>query len=204
MDIAVFSKAPQPGKVKTRLIPALGCQGAARFQRFLTLNTLQTAHQFSPDNTTLWCAPDTQHRFFQALNQHCAVTICAQTGNCLGERMHRAFVAHNAPLLLIGTDCPALEVSHLETAALALDDGSDAVFIPAEDGGYVLVGLRHPQPVIFENIDWGSNKVMAQTRQRLNEHGLHWVELETLWDIDRPSDLDRFNSIKTPIEEKSG
>jgi len=200
MDIAVFSKAPQPGKVKTRLIQALGCLGAARFQRLLTLTTLQTAKQFSPYNTTLWCAPDTQHHFFRALKKHCGVTIRAQSGNSLGERMYQAFLAHNQPLLLIGTDCPSLEVCHLETAARALDDGNDAVFIPAEDGGYVLIGLREPQSIIFENIDWGTNKVMAQTRKRLCERGLHWTELETLWDIDRPSDLDRFYSIKTPID----
>ena len=113
--------------------------------------------------------------------------------------MHQAFVAHNGPLLLIGTDCPVLQRNHLESAERALHAGNDAVFIPAEDGGYVLVGLRQPQSIIFENIDWGTNKVMAQTRQHLNKQGLHWLELETLWDIDRPSDLDRFNSIKTSI-----
>lgn len=71
----------------------------------------------------------------------------------------------------------------------------DAVFIPAEDGGYVLVGLRRPLPRLFEDIDWGSERVMTQTRARLHELGLSWRELPTLWDIDRPQDLDRLASI---------
>ena len=200
MDIAVLSKAPQPGTVKTRLIPTLGSLGAARLQRSLTLTALRLAKRFSPENTTLWCAPDTRHHFFRALNAYCGVTLSGQTGNNLGERMHRAFVKRNGPLLLIGTDCPVLQMEHLETASSVLHDGKDAVFIPAEDGGYVLVGLRRPQSRVFENIDWGSDKVMEQTRQRLNELGLCWIELEPLWDIDRPSDLERFHSLKSAVE----
>ncbi len=79
-----------------------------------------------------------------------------------------------------------------------MSDGTveDAVFIPAEDGGYVLVGLRRPQPRLFEGIDWGSERVMAQTRERLSELGLRWVELPTLWDVDRPGDLLRLATLE--------
>ncbi|MFZ4539667.1 TIGR04282 family arsenosugar biosynthesis glycosyltransferase, partial [Propionivibrio sp.] len=146
VDIAIFAKAPQPGAAKTRLIPALGVAGAARLQRRLTLNALQLATCFESEKVTLWCAPDTHHRFFRALNVHRGVNICRQSGMDLGARMAHAFAAHGGPLLLIGTDCPALQTAHLAAAAKLLRDGHDAVFIPAEDGGYVLVGLRCPQP----------------------------------------------------------
>lgn len=195
MDIAVFSKAPHPGAVKTRLIPALGSIGAARLQRRLTLKTLQLARDFSPGHITLWCAPDTRHRFFRALSRHRSMDIRTQTGNGLGERMHHAFATHGAPLILVGTDCPALRVEHLEAASRALSDGYDAVFIPAEDGGYVLVGLRQANSRIFENIDWGSDRVMRQTREQLAESGMRWIELETLWDVDRPDDLKRLKEM---------
>jgi hypothetical protein len=195
VQIAVFAKAPQPGSTKTRLIPALGAAGAARLQRQLTLNALQLAKRFAPEKVTLWCAPDTRHRFFRALNIHCGIQVCGQSGVDLGDRMAHAFAVSAGPTLLIGTDCPALAVEHLEAAARLLCGGRDAVFIPAEDGGYVLVGLRTPQPRLFEDIDWGSERVMAQTRKRLIELGLSWGEPATLWDVDRPADLERLAAI---------
>jgi rSAM/selenodomain-associated transferase 1 len=193
--VALFSKAPQAGKAKTRLIPQLGSRAAARLHRQLTLITLNLAQAFSPGQTTLWCAPDCGHRFFRALELKYKVTLLAQRGADLGARMHHAFVTHGGPLLLIGSDCPALRLEHLESAAQVLKSGHDAVFIPAEDGGYVLVGLRQANAGAFENIDWGSNQVMRQTRQRLRALGLSWLELETLWDVDRPEDLERFRSL---------
>jgi rSAM/selenodomain-associated transferase 1 len=196
MDIAIFAKAPQPGAAKTRLIPALGASAAARLQRRLTLDTLQLAARFASGSVTLHCAPDTEQRFFRALRDHRGVCVRAQSGDDLGQRMARAFAEHGGPLLLIGTDCPALRCAHLATAASALRTGHDAVFIPAEDGGYVLVGLNRPHPRVFENIDWGSAKVMAQTRERLTESRLRWAEPLTLWDLDRPDDLRRMAGLE--------
>lgn len=196
MDIAVFAKAPQAGAAKTRLIPALGAAGAARLQRQLTLQALRLAQHFCTGQMTLWCSPDTHHHFFQALHTRFGLRLCSQSGTHLGTRMSNAFAAHDGPLLLIGTDCPAMETGHLVTAANVLCEGHDAVFIPAEDGGYVLVGLRRPQPRLFENIDWGSASVMAQTRERLTELDLRWAEPATLWDVDRPSDLARLATLE--------
>jgi uncharacterized protein len=191
IDIAIFTKAPQPGAVKTRLIPALGAGAAARLHRRLTLLAVKVATRFAPGRITLWCAPDTQHRFFRALQTHCGIEVGKQEGADLGARMAYAFAMHGRPLLLIGSDCPALRVEHLESAASALRDGHDAVFIPAEDGGYVLVGLRCPQPRLFEDIEWGSDRVMVQTRERLLETKLRWAEPLTLWDVDEAVDLER-------------
>lgn len=196
VDIAIFARAPQPGATKTRLIPALGAAGAARLQRRLILNAIHNAIRIGSANITLWCAPDTQHHFFRALHTHCGANVCSQSGSDLGARMAHAFAVHGGPMLLIGTDCPALQTAHLARAAGLLRNGNDAVFIPAEDGGYVLVGLRQPQPGLFENIGWGSEQVMAQTRDRLARLGLRWTEPLTLWDVDRPADLARLATLE--------
>jgi rSAM/selenodomain-associated transferase 2/rSAM/selenodomain-associated transferase 1 len=199
MAIAVFSKAPRAGETKTRLIPALGAAGAARLQRRLCLRSLDLACRAAHGKVTLWAAPDHRQRFFRAVQAQRGIALRSQTGSDLGERMSNAFVAHVGPLLLIGTDCPALTEAHLVAAATALHDGHDAAFIPAEDGGYVLVGLRRPQPRLFEGIAWGSDQVMAQTRERLIALGLRWAEPATLWDVDRPEDLPRLAALEAGV-----
>jgi hypothetical protein len=193
VQVAVLAKAPVPGWAKTRLIPALGARGAARLQRRLTRATLQTARDAGLGPVTLWCAPDAGHRFFRALRRSAQCPCRAQSSGDLGDRMHTAFRMHCAqgPLLLIGTDCPVLRPSHLRQAARALIDGDDAVFYPAEDGGYVLVGLRQPQAALFADMAWSTAEVMSQTRARARSLHLRVREFETLWDVDVPQDLAR-------------
>ena len=193
VTIAVFAKAPEAGVAKTRIIPALGARGAARLQRQLTRRAVHTALRAELGSVTLWCTPDPQHRFFRALQQSTGVDCHAQPDGDLGQRMLHAFRSHceHGPLLLIGTDCPALRSDDLRSAAQFLRDGSDAVFLPAEDGGYVLIGLRHPQPALFNGIAWGTGSVMEATRARLRRVGANWREPKTLWDVDRPADLRR-------------
>ncbi len=115
----------------------------------------------------------------------------------LGARLHTAFLLHGAhgPLLMIGTDCPALQAQQLREAARRLLDGRDAVFIPAEDGGYVLIGLRRPRPLLFADMPWSTDRVMALTRERAAAAGLDAFELPALWDVDRPEDLPRLHKL---------
>ena len=206
VQIAVLAKAPVPGLAKTRLIPALGAAGAARLQRQLTRSALACAQQAQLGGVTLWCAPDTQHRFFRALHSSTGVNCLEQPEGDLGARMLAAFERHcqQAPLLLIGTDCPALTPSHLTAAARALIDGEDAVIYPAEDGGYVLIGLRRPQPTLFTGITWSTDEVMSETRTQALAHGLRLRELATLWDVDVPADLARLRALQntTPTTEQ--
>ncbi|MBI5718779.1 MAG: TIGR04282 family arsenosugar biosynthesis glycosyltransferase [Burkholderiales bacterium] len=196
VQVAVLAKAPMPGLAKTRLIPALGPQGTARLQRRLTCAAVRTALDARLGAVTLWCAPHAQHHFFLALHQATGVQCLVQPSGDLGQRMRTAFRLHceQGPLLLIGTDCPPLTPAHLRQAAQALLDGSDAVFHPAEDGGYVLVGLRRPQAELFEGIAWSTAAVMAQTRERALAAGLRMREFETLWDLDVPADLVRWHA----------
>ena len=196
VQVAVLAKAPIPGLAKTRLIPALGAQGAARLQRRLTHQAMRTALAAGLGPVTLWCAPDSRHRCFRALRRAMGVGCLVQASGDLGERMHTAFRLHCAagPVLLIGTDCPPLTPLHLREAAQALLAGCDAVFLPAEDGGYALVGLREPRYALFRDMHWSTSTVMDDTRLRAAEEGLAWRELETLWDLDVPDDLARLSA----------
>lgn len=117
---AVLAKAPIAGMAKTRLIPALGPQGAARLQRSFTRHAVAVAQAASLGTVTLWCAPNAQHRFFQALVRTAGVACLVQTNGDLGQRMHMAFRLHcvQGPLLLTGTDCPPLRPAQAPTGAL--------------------------------------------------------------------------------------
>ncbi|SCZ58379.1 TIGR04282 family arsenosugar biosynthesis glycosyltransferase [Thiohalomonas denitrificans] len=187
--LLVFAKAPVPGRAKTRLIPALGAEGAAALQARLLWHTLATAGQGGAI-VELWCHPDPDHPLFSECAEHAEMLLCTQRGNNLGERMQNAFAAalDEGPAVLIGTDCPALEPRDLVEAFGALRD-SDAVLGPALDGGYYLLGLRRLHPSLFDDIRWGSAHVLDETRQRLKQLGWKWRELAVKSDIDRPEDL---------------
>jgi rSAM/selenodomain-associated transferase 1 len=200
--VAVMAKAPVPGLAKTRLIPLLGAVGTARAQRGFALRALTTVRHSATGPLTVWCAPDAQHRFFRSLRARHGVTCLPQPAGDLGHRMAVAMQAHfqshpHLPLLVIGTDCPVLTATHLQQAADALQT-FDAVLIPAEDGGYVLIGLARPLPTVFERVDWSTERVLAQTRERLSEAGTAWQELPALWDVDEPADWQRWQAVGTP------
>lgn len=188
--IAIMAKAPLPGLVKTRLIPVLGAEGAAALALRLIERTSKIASEAAVGPVTLWCAPDESHPLFLALKRSLGIALGRQSEGDLGDRMHAAVVAAGGPVLVIGTDCPALTARHLQTAATALSH-HDAVAIPAEDGGYPLIGLRRPERSLFAAMPWGDATVMQETRRRLRARGLSWHELAPLWDIDTAADLDR-------------
>lgn len=194
--LIIFAKAPTAGKVKTRLIPTLTAEQAAGLSQQLIKNTLSkfTAQQLLP--VELWCAPDSHHSFFNDCAQQFPVVLKNQTGSDLGARMENAITAtlkHSKWAIIIGTDCPELDDNDLEHAMLALENGNDAVIQPANDGGYVLIGLKQCEPDLFRGIDWGTSQVFSQTRQKLNDLGWSWKQLESRQDIDRPEDLKHLN-----------
>jgi glycosyltransferase A (GT-A) superfamily protein (DUF2064 family) len=107
---------------------------------------------------------------------------------------HFARTPHRA-LLIVGTDCPVLTPAHLQQAADALQS-HDAVLIPAEDGGYVLIGLRRPLPEVFKGVAWSTPRVLAQTEAQLRAAGASWRLLPALWDVDEPADWQRWQALK--------
>lgn len=196
MKVAVFAKAPVAGEVKTRLHPILGPEGAAALQAGLVRHALATAIESGIGAVELHCAPDASHDFFQRCAERFHVALMPQRGTDLGDRMRGAFGAAHAQgstLIIIGSDCPALRPEHLRAARDALRD-ADAVITPAEDGGYVLIGLAREVPGLFSRVDWGTGAVLRQTRERFAEAHVRCAELAALWDIDRPDDYARLQA----------
>jgi rSAM/selenodomain-associated transferase 1 len=157
--LAILAKAPVPGLAKTRLIPLLGADGAAALQKWLLQRTVAIAVAADVGPVTLWCAPAVGHPEFSACRNRGQVVLRRQAPGDLGARMHAAVAGSPAPVgvLVVGTDCPVLTPGLLRRAAASLDQ-DDATVIPAEDGGYVLIGMRHPSRRVFKNTDFGREK----------------------------------------------
>jgi rSAM/selenodomain-associated transferase 1 len=189
--VAILAKAPIPGLAKTRLIPTIGAHAAAVLQERLTERAVATALAADVGPVTLWCAPDGTHTTFLKLVARLRITLRPQPEGDLGARMLAATATGRDSVLVMGTDCPALTDVHLRSAASALREGADVILIPAEDGGYVLIGMRSPQPALFSGIPWGTNAVLAETRSRVIAQRLVLAERPPLWDVDTDSDLAR-------------
>jgi rSAM/selenodomain-associated transferase 1 len=177
--VALFTRWPEAGKAKTRLIPALGAQGAADLHRRLTERTVATVREArlaleirstggDPAMFRDWLGVD---------------DVVDQGEGDLGKRLSRA--AEHLPLLLLGADIPGLLPQHLTDAAAALAH-HPAVIGPAADGGYWLLGLAVPMPALFRDVAWGTASVLATTLARLPAET---PRLETLSDLDTPDDL---------------
>jgi len=188
--LLVFARSPRPGRVKTRLVPLLGAQGAARLHARLVERTLSTAVAAGLGRVYLYCTPGTGGAFFKKMQKRFGVRLRPQSRGDLGERMYNALRRYPCAVL-IGSDCPALKPADLRAAARALREDADVVLAPAEDGGYPLIGLRRVSRRLFDGIAWGGPQVLAQTRRRLRAMGWRWKELRTLWDVDRPEDVAR-------------
>jgi len=193
-EIAVFAKAPIPGYAKTRLIPTLGADGAARLQRALIERALATAIAARLGPVTLWCAPDPEHPAFVAAARRFGVALAAQASSDLGDRMLAAFEAAPGGLILIGTDCPCLEPRDLRAAAEATRSGADVVIAPAEDGGYGLIAATRPWPILFRDMPWSTERVARLTLERAAEAGLRLAQICPVWDVDTPADYARLTA----------
>jgi len=181
IPVIVFSRAPVPGRVKTRLAARVGGWRAARLHMRLTRRALRTARAACVGPVELHVTSD--HAAFGFFRPR-----FLQKGNTLGERMYRALRRHRRAIL-IGSDCPALEPRDLRRAARLLCAGYRVVLLPTEDGGYALIAAQHAPRAIFEGIAWGEPQVFDETAKRLA--GIRWGRLRVLRDIDRPEDLDQ-------------
>ena len=182
--VHLFAKFPEPGRVKTRMIPALGADGAAALHRRLTERTvaamrtsgLPFAVRFSGANASAfaeWLGDD--------------VALVEQGGGDLGARMGRV----EAPAVLLGADIPDLSTAHIRSAAKAIETVPIAIG-PAEDGGYWSIAFARPLPFLWNDMEWGTDRVLAETLRRLEAEGVDPVMLEPLADCDRPEDLERW------------
>jgi uncharacterized protein len=194
MKVLVFAKAPSVGRAKTRLAPRLGAWGAARLHARLTQQAVRTA-------LAARCGPvelhgTRRHTLFVHYGKRLGVRLCVQRGADLGERMHHA-LARARRAILIGTDCPELRAADLRRAARLLRGGTDVVIAPARDGGYVLIGARRVSAGLFAGIEWGGERVYAETVQRLARLRYRWRALREMHDVDRPEDLGQLRWLRS-------
>lgn len=199
ISLHMLARAPVAGRVKTRLIPALGAQGACDLQQLLLERALQLpAHGFS--ERFVWL-DDLPAADLQQMAQSLGWTLVEQPAGDLGERMRRIAtlgLAESDAVILIGNDCPALDGDYLQAACDALQERS-VVIGPAEDGGYVLLGLRSMAASLFSDMPWGTERVFDLTLQRLQQLDWHPALLPALWDVDRPEDLSRLAALNILI-----
>lgn len=193
-----FAKWPELGKVKTRLIPALGEQGALAAHQCLTLAVLDNLLGSGLPVEFWWDRPLTVPpvEATSVLDKILAAGGVQrfQEGPDLGARMQHALASgleQYQKVMIIGSDCPAVEAGYVAEAAAALDQ-ADVVMGPSDDGGYVLIGARRTTSGMLEGIAWGSPQVLEQTCGKLRKEGLSHHLLEPRWDVDEPEDWERF------------
>lgn len=197
--LLLFTRYPEPGRTKTRLIPRLGPAGAAALQRHMTeyvLAQVLDAAQHLPLAIEVHFAGDRRSPVRDWLGDR--PSYYPQAEGDLGDRLIAAF-SHSMALgrpgaIAIGSDCPALGAAHLSAALEALQR-ADMVIGPATDGGYYLIGLRQLDPALFREIAWGTDRVLAQTLAAATALGLTVELLTPLTDIDRPEDLPQWEAI---------
>lgn len=189
--IIIFAKAPIPGFCKTRLIGALGAEGAAELAAEMLRRTVAIAKESQIGPVELSVAPDLDHVIWQTINLDGDILWTRQPEGDLGSRMATAIrrsLSEGQSVLCIGTDCIDLEASHLRDAAISLTQHT-TVITPALDGGYVLLGLNRFDDSIFEGIAWSTSSVCVDTISRIRRLGWSVAEMKALRDIDDEEDL---------------
>lgn len=192
--VAVLARAPEVGRVKTRLIPRVGAAGAAELHLRMAHHTLATLALARVGPVELWCAAEGDMSRFEACRRKLGLPLRMQPEGDLGQRMSAIaadVLARAGAVILVGTDVPSMTPGDVTDARRALADGCDAVLGPAEDGGYYLLGLRKHDPDLFAGIGWGTSQVLMQTRVRMLGLGWRTHDLSVRWDVDTPADYDR-------------
>ncbi|GEN28078.1 hypothetical protein HVA01_17240 [Halovibrio variabilis] len=195
----LLAKAPLPGQAKTRLAPLLGADGAALAHAELVRHCVANACQALPAaRVTLWTALDHAHPLFIELREALGLTLTPQPDGDLGARIRCALNSTPGPTMLMGSDCPSISAELIAACAHRLAS-HDVVILPAEDGGYGLIGTRQDYPGLFEAIPWGSESVLTATQQRIAALGLTAAYPATIWDVDRPEDWQRWKGLTVAV-----
>ncbi|CAN5541827.1 TIGR04282 family arsenosugar biosynthesis glycosyltransferase [soil metagenome] len=191
--VLVFAKAPEPGRVKTRLIPALGPEGAAKLYRAFLKDTVDVVLGLSDIDVRICMAGDLET--VPTLNLPLSVEVFSQTGDGLGERMAnaflRAFVDGYGRVIALGTDHPTLPGDYIQMAAHVLEEPLSAVLGPTDDGGYYLIGLNDFVREPFYEMEFSHSGVFEETAQRIEKGPLGLTILPEWFDVDEPPDLGR-------------
>lgn len=192
--LQILVREPREGQVKTRLAAGVGATRALHWHLWSLHRTLALSASLRGIEVELWVDGEPRNPRLVAMASAAGARLRRQVGGDLGRRLDHAVrhgLARHPRVLVIGGDCVSLQPEHLRQADAWLAAGGVAALTPAEDGGYLMIGLSRHHPRLFRRIEWGSGRVLAQTRAALRELGWGWLESDTLWDLDRPTDLDR-------------
>lgn len=197
-EIIVFAKAAIAGQVKTRIAATVGHARATeiyiRLLNKAVLNAVAASKQAACSVSIHYDGPR-DHPVFNCLaNQYPELAFHPQISGNLGARMHAALeqaLSSNEVTLIIGADCPALSPEIICDALRSVGRPNQFGFVPAIDGGYVLVASCASNPAVFSDIDWGTSRVMATTAQRLADNNIAWTQLEPLADVDTWEDYNK-------------
>lgn len=211
-QLLVFAKSPILGTAKTRLQPILPPEFSLELHRQLVSTVLRQWSDAAVCPIACWVAGDkvifSEDIIVKALPDLHELPIYVQKGNDLGERLAHAIAASFScgsyqdekidtkknkqvdGVLVVGTDCPFIDKDYLKVASEKLIQ-YDVVIGPADDGGYVLLGLKAPSSVLFKGINWGSSSVFDDTLAIIKKQGLSYYKLPVLSDIDHPEDLEK-------------
>lgn len=200
--VIVMAKIPKSGHVKTRLAVSLGDDKALSVYLKLLKATLNTVTSDSAWHCQLWGDSNGDNDcWVQAGIDTTAYEYHCQQGDNLGERMQFALqtaLKKYKRCVVVGTDCPAIDRAYIAQAFLSLSTHSAVVLGPAEDGGYVLLGMGDRVVDVFSGVSWGSDSVLEDTRRHLRTRSIPWQELSTLRDIDRLEDLQFYSDTIKP------
>jgi rSAM/selenodomain-associated transferase 1 len=193
-----MAKAPLPGMVKTRLVPPLTAEQAAQLYHALLLDQLEQLSSLAQFEKYLAYAPDGGETDWRAL-AGAEFRYLPQRGADLGARMENLCVdlsqLGHRNIVLIGSDLPGLPMNFVRDAFQRLArDRARVVLGPSRDGGYYLIGMNQPTPALFANMTWSHERVLADTKARLDAFGLPYSLLPEWFDIDRAGDLERLAS----------
>ena len=201
--LLVFVKAPSPGRVKTRLLPAFSPEQAASVYRCLVSHTMAVVTRLQEIQIVVAYAPDA--RFPDVAWLHPQPRMMIQQGQTLGDRLVHAFdwafARGDRRVVALGSDAPDLSTDWIQDAFVAMTR-NDVVLGRATDGGYHLIGLTRPQPELFVDIPWSSPRVLARTREHIDRLHLRVHQLEPIADVDTPQDAQRYlSTVDSPDDQ---
>jgi rSAM/selenodomain-associated transferase 1 len=186
--LGIFARVPEAGRVKTRLVPPLSPDEACRLYEAMLRDLFSRLSRLKKTQVTVFYAGDDPEPLRELLPAGTTrVSLEAQRGDALGDRLHHAFEhlleSERDVAAIIGSDSPDLPIPYLKRAFLKLKH-KDVVLGPASDGGYYLIGLRRPVPGLLDGISWGTEAAFEDTLRQVSDHGLSCSLLPLWYDVD--------------------
>jgi len=193
--VLLYAKAPHKGKVNTRLIADIGVEAATKLQDDLIHHRLSMLLEANLCDIRLMCSPNQNDNYFVQRKQQYDIALFDQHGADLGERLLSGAteaLQHYKHCVVIGTDAPALDADLIKQAIAGLQSKAEVVIVPAEDGGYVLIAMSSAYACLFQDVDWGTDKVLQQTLEKMSDNNIAYKTLPVCWDVDRLEDYQRY------------